>query len=97
MALETRSIVNWQELEILQTDIRRIAEKIGDLREVVSQAITTVGEEWQDSKYDEFVESYDHYKKLMEEISDEYLRYANEVLPPFIEQAKLYESIQSGR
>lgn len=97
MEKETKSIVNWQELENLQSEIRRISEKIGDLKEVVSQAVTTVGEEWQDSKYEEFVESYDHYKKLMEEISDEYLRYANDVLPPFIEQAKKYEPIQSNR
>lgn len=97
MAIETRSIVNWQELEILQNEIRKISEKISDLRDVVSQAVTVVGEEWQDSKYDEFVESYDHYKQMMEDISEEYLRYANDVLPPFIEQAKLYESIQSSR
>ena len=97
MGPETRSIVNWQELEVLQTEIRRISEKIGDLREVVAQAVTVAGEEWQDSKYEEFVESYEHYKQMMEDISEEYLRYANDVLPPFIEQAKLYESIQSSR
>lgn len=97
MAQETKAIVSWQDLEILQSEVRRISEKIGDLREVVSQAVTAVGEEWQDDKYDEFVESYDHYKQMMEDISDEYLRYANDVLPPFIEQAKLYESIQSSR
>lgn len=97
MGTETRSIVNWQELEVLQNEIRKISEKIGDLREVVSQAITVVGEEWQDSKYEEFVDSYEHYKQMMEDISNEYLHYANDALPPFIEQAKLYESIQSSR
>ena len=97
MGPETKSIVSWQELETLQTEIRKISEKIGDLREVVAQAVTVAGEEWQDSKYEEFVESYDHYKQLMEDISDEYLRYANDVLPPFIEHAKMYDTIQSSR
>ena len=73
-----------------------VADKIGDLRETVANAISAVGEEWQDSKFEEFSEEYVSNKKAMEDISSEYHRYANEVLPPIIEKAKEYDQLKTS-
>lgn len=96
MAKETTSHVNAEELEKLQTEINNIADKITELREAVVNAISAVGEEWQDSKFEEFAEAYEENKKAMEDISTEYQRYANEVLPPIIEAARQYEPIKTS-
>lgn len=92
MSQDTKSYVSAEELEKLQREILNIKDKINELRETVSTAISAVGEEWQDSKYEEFVDAYSEYKKTMEQIEEEYQRYASEVLPPFIEKAKEYDS-----
>ena len=94
MGNDTKEYVNWENLEDLRTSLNNIADKIADLRENVSNAITAVGEEWQDSKYDEFTRAYEPYKVEMEAISAEYLRYANEVLPPIIAHLKDYDPIK---
>ena len=96
MAKDTTSHVSAEELEKLQTEINNIADKSGELRETVANAISAVGEEWQDSKFDEFSEEYESNKKAMEDISTEYHRYANEILPPIIEKAKEYELLKTS-
>ena len=96
MAKDTTAHVSAEELEKQQTEINNIADKIGDLRETVANAISAVGEEWQDSKFEEFSEEYVSNKKAMEDISSEYHRYANEVLPPIIEKAKEYDQLKTS-
>mgnify|MGYP003290679101 CR=1 FL=1 len=97
MGADTIAKVKWEDLEVLQSEINAIADKISDLRETISQAITVVGEDWQDDKFEDFVDAYNAYKAKMEDISNEYHRYANEVLPPFIDWAKQYDPIKTGR
>jgi uncharacterized protein YukE len=94
MADNVQSYVNWEELENLRTKLNNIADKLSDLRENVSNAISGVGERWQDAKYDEFANAYEPYKNEIEKISEEYLNYANVVLPPIIEHGKAYDPIK---
>lgn len=97
MGVENKEIVSSEELEKLKSEISTIAEKLIELRETVTNAISAVGEEWQDSKFEEFSEAYEENKTLMADIATEYQRYANDVLPPFIEKAKEYEAIKTSR
>jgi phage-related minor tail protein len=97
MGLENKEIVSSEDLEKLQSEINIIAEKIIELRETVGNAISAVGEEWQDTKYEEFSEAYEENKTAMADIATEYQRYANDVLPPFIEKAKEYDAIKVSR
>ena len=94
MSNETKEYVSWEDLEELRTKLNDIAAKISDLHDTVSNAIIGVGESWQDSKYDEFASAYEPYKTEMERISEDYLRYANEVLPPIIDHLKSYDPLQ---
>lgn len=91
---ETKSQVKWEDLETLQSEIIAIADKVRDLRETVSTAITVVGEDFRDAKYDEFVDAYEQYKNEMEKISEEYDHYAKDILLPFIEHGKEYDAIK---
>lgn len=91
---DTKSYVSGEELEKLQQEILNIKDKIADLRETVANAISVVGEQWKDSKYEEFVEAYSEYKSAMGQIEEEYQRYASEVLPPFIEKAKENDALK---
>jgi len=97
MNKDTDSYVKSEDLETLRVEINSISDKINDLRENVTNAIAAVGEEWRDYKYDEFAKSYEQYKSMMESIASEYLRYANEVLPPIIDNAKAIEAVQTSR
>lgn len=75
----------------LQTELRNLSENLNELYEMLSQAVTSVNDQWQDGKYEEFENEFRSSKEMVLDLSEKYKGWADSYLPPYIEKAIEYE------
>ena len=88
--------VSSKSLTELQTELKNLSDNLKELYDVLSTAVTAANEQWQDGKYDEFVNEFRSSKETVIELSDKYKEWANSYLPPRIELAIQYEKQTGG-
>ena len=69
----------------LQGDLNNLSNNLQDLYDVLGRAMSSLNEDWRDSKYDEFEEEFRSSRELIIELSEKYKEWANQYLPPRIE------------
>lgn len=89
--MEATAHVSSKALIELQSELKNLSNNLKDLYDVLSQALTSVKEGWQDGKYDDFVNEFRSSKEMVIELSDKYHEWASSWLPPRIEEALNYE------
>ena len=80
----------------LQTELRNLSGNLKELYDVLSTAVTAANDQWQDEKYDEFVNEFRSSKEKVVELSDKYKDWADSHLPPRIELSIKYEKLNGG-
>lgn len=80
--------VTVESLEKLQSELKSLSTTLMDCYEMLNSQLLELSEDWQDSKYDEFVEEFKSSKEKIREISDRYLEFADKYLPPRIQWIK---------
>lgn len=80
----------------LQTELNNLSVNLGDLYNVLSSAVAAANEQWQDGKYDEFVNEFRSSKEMVIELSEKYKEWADKWLPPRIETSIAYENRSSS-
>lgn len=80
----------------LQTELKNLSDNLKDLYEMLSQAVTSVNEQWQDGKYEEFENEFRSSKEMVMELSEKYKGWADSYLPPYIEKSIEYEKAGAG-
>lgn len=85
--------VSSKSLIALQDDLKKLSEELNETYDLLMQNEKQVGEQWQDSKFDEFEEEFSKKRELISELSEKYKGWADNYLPPIIELAKEYEKL----
>lgn len=80
----------------LQTELKSLSNNLNNLYEVLSDAISAAGEDWQDEKYEDFVNEFRSSKEMVLELSEKYKKWADVWLPPRIEKAIEYWKRKPG-
>ena len=80
----------------LQGDLNNLSDKLQDLYDVLNTAISSLNEDWRDSKFDEFEEEFRSSKETIIELSEKYREWANQYLPPRIEVILEAENAKMG-
>lgn len=76
----------------LQLGLKKLSECLLDCYDTVTQNQNKVAEKWEDSKYEEFAEAFKATHDKISEISERYLDWASNKLPPVIETVEKYEN-----
>lgn len=79
----------------LQSNLRRLSERLNETYETLRNNEVKLGESWMDDKFSEFEEEFKSSRELISELSEKYLHWANYYLPPYIELALKYEAANS--
>lgn len=85
--------VSSKSLIVLQGDLKKLSEELNETYDLLMQNEKQVGEQWQDSKFDEFEEEFSKKRELISELSEKYKGWADNYLPPYIEKALEYEKM----
>lgn len=80
----------------LQTELKNLSGELEELYNVLSTAVNAANEQWQDGKYDEFVNEFRSSKETVIELSEKYKEWANSYLPPRIEKSIEYEKARTN-
>lgn len=80
----------------LQSNLKSLSEELNETYELLRQYEANLGETWMDDKFSEFEDNFKSSRELISELSEKYLHWANNYLPPIIEVAKEYEGARSG-
>lgn len=94
--MEEFTYVKSEALVELQTELKSLSNNLKDLYEVLSDAVSAASEDWQDEKYEEFVNEFRSSKEMVLELSEKYQEWADVWLPPRIELSVKYEKRQAG-
>ena len=73
-------------LDGLKNKLTQLSETLHDIYNMMSEDVTRLGETWQDSKYQEFLQGFKPRIDKCEEISVRYRDWCNKVLSPTIER-----------
>ena len=84
--------VSSKQLEELQLQLNELADEIKETYELVCNGLKDLNEDWKDQKYEEFEKEFNGSKQEIMEISERFKHYANQYLPPFIEQTRKIEN-----
>lgn len=91
---ESTGKVTVEALEKLQSELKMLSEKLMDCYQTLNSEIYELRQDWLDSKFDEFEEAFKSRKEKIREISDRYLDFADNYLPPRID--KIRDITRSG-
>ncbi len=80
----------------LQSNLRKLSESLNETYETLKNNEANLGESWLDDKFSEFEEDFKSSRELISELSEKYLHWANNYLPPIIELALKYEAAKTG-
>lgn len=69
----------------LRDDLNKISSNLQELYELLTQAMSSLNEDWRDEKFDQFEQEFRSRKELINELSEKYYEWANQYLPPRIE------------
>lgn len=88
--------VSSQSLIDLQSNLRKLSEKLNETYETLKNNEADLGQSWLDDKFSEFEDDFKSSRELISELSEKYLYWANNYLPPYIELAIKYGDAKSG-
>jgi len=80
----------------LQANLKKLSERLGETYETLKNNEATLGESWLDDKFAEFEDDFRPSRELIFELSEKYLHWANNYLPPYIDLALKYEAAKTG-
>lgn len=80
----------------LKSDLTRLSNTLHVIFELMSADMSQLGQAWQDSKYEEFVQGYRPQINKCEEISVRYSEWCQRVLDPTIENVIAVETTDVG-
>ncbi len=80
----------------LQSNLIKLSECLNETYETLKSNEASLGEAWLDDKFTEFEEDFKSSRELISELSEKYLHWANNYLPPYIELALKYEAAKAG-
>lgn len=75
-----------QELTTFKADLMNLAKSIEELYNAMNVDVSHLGEQWQDQKYEEYLEGYMPQLKKVEEISARYSEWCEKVIQPLIDR-----------
>lgn len=84
--------VSLKDLEELQSNLRKISLQLDSYDHTIGLAIRSVGENWRDQRYEEFINDFKQHEQKISEISNNYKKWANGYLQEQIESVKNYLS-----
>lgn len=93
--MDSQNYVSSKVLIALQDDLKKLSEELKETYDLLMENERKVGETWQDSKFDEFEEEFSRSRELIDELSEKYMGWANNYLPPYIEKAIEWEEAQT--
>ena len=82
---DTLTQVSSAQLITLQTELKQLSKNLKETYETLSFELKDLGEDWQDEKYEEFVQEFKSSKEEIREIAEKYEQWADSYLPPRIE------------
>ena len=96
MATVSSGYVSSKALMDLQTELKQLSENIMEVYDLINQNVVSVHEDWDDEKFEEFYEDFKPKNELIFDLSEKYMEWANNYLPPRIELAIKYEKAKTG-
>jgi hypothetical protein len=88
---ENDIIVSSEELQKFKDKLLKLSKVLKECYETISRGLTTLGETWQDPKYEKFVEDFKTSKEKIRTIGEQYELWANGHLSRKIDEAIDYE------
>lgn len=92
--MESFAHVSSKSLIELQSNLRKLSDRLKETYETLKNNEAELGESWLDDKFAEFEDDFKSSRELISELSEKYLHWANNYLPPYIELAIKYENAQ---
>lgn len=80
-----------------QEDVLDLARELNNAHENIEECLMIASNYWQDTKFDEFRESFITYSEELEDISFAYRRWAETYLQDTIDRLKTYGGINPGK
>lgn len=80
----------------LQTELKQLSENLMEVYDLINQNVASVHEDWEDGKFEEFYNEFKPQNELIFDLSEKYMEWANNYLPPRIELAIEYEKAKTG-
>lgn len=92
MVSNTGAEVSSKALIELQSNLIALSNDLNELYNALHGSKTKLSEEWLDEKYNEFAEEFEQTEKVISELSEKYVEWANKYLPSRIEAVKEIET-----
>jgi uncharacterized protein YukE len=83
--------VSSEELSSFQVKLRNLSQTLSEARNTILNGLNTLGNDWQDRKYQQFVDDFRASEQKLMAIAQKYEEWANGHLQRKIDEAIAYE------
>ena len=83
--------VSSEELTTFQVKLKNLSQVLSEARNTILNGLNTLGNDWQDQKYQQFVDEFRASEQKLQAIADKYQDWANGHLQRKIDEAIAYE------
>lgn len=96
MASLTHTEVNSEALHTLQNELRSMSNTLNDLYDTLWGNLNILGEEWTDSKWDEFSDAFKDDREKVIELAEKYKSWADNYIQRKIEEVEDFLETNAG-